>query len=317
MTPSPTWPRSPGPSAFGFSAGQHKHHQSATALTNDHGLGISGNPQAHARTASEAADVLGEIVVSTGISQPVSLRQGRGARLSFLGGRKKDGNSPTAHQLSSTGSIPHLLNGSDHNLVSRSKSHDDMNPGSASATMMNTPTTGGDRSPSMPSNVVHSRKEQPADNGSIGKTNRRSFLRGFSSSDKVHLVNAINGVAESIGGNTDWQTEYSSPSLSQPNLQSPLQQSQSDQLDRERERGAAAAALNGVSVNGYGKKEKKSKKDKEDRDKDEDKDLDLRELKDKFHNGSASVKKRLSMLKLGNMKKGGKGDGKMGALDEE
>lgn len=317
ITPSPTWPRSPGPSAFGFSAGQHKHHQSTTALTNGHGLGISGNPQAHARTGSEAADVLGEIVVSTGISQPVSLRQGRGARLSFLGGRKKDGNSPTAHQLSSTGSIPHLLNGSDHNLVSRSKSHEDIHPGSASTTMMSTPTTAGDRSPSVSSNVIHSRKEQPTDNGSIGKTNRRSFLRGFSSSDKVHLVNAINGVAESIGGNTDWQTEYSSPSLSQPNLQSPSQQSQSDQLDRERERGAAAAALNGVSVNGYGKKDKKSKKDKEDRDRDEDKDLDLRELKDKFHNGSASVKKRLSMLKLGNMKKGGKGDGKMGALDEE
>ncbi|MCV5168814.1 hypothetical protein OFC04_25190, partial [Escherichia coli] len=95
-------------------------------------------------------------------------------------------------------------------------------------------------------------------------------------------------MADSVGGNTGWQTEYSSPSISQPNLDSPLQ-SQSDQLDRERERGAAAAALNGVSVGGYGKKEKKSKKDKEDK----EEDRDLKELKDKFHNGSASVKKRL------------------------
>lgn len=321
ITPSPTWPRSPGPSAFNSATGQHKHHLSATAsLANGHGLGISSNAQGHAHTASETTDVLGEIVVSTGISQPVSLRQGRGARLSFLGGKRKDGNSPTAHQLSSTGSIPHLLNGSEHNLASRSKSHEDMHAGSASATVMNTPTTNGDRSPSVPSNVIQSRKEQqqqPTDNtqegyGSIGKANRRSFLRGFSSSDKVHLINAINGVADSVGGNTDWQTEYSSPSISQPNLDSPLQ-SQSDQLDRERERGAAAAALNGVSVSGYGKKEKKSKKDKEDK----EEDRDLKELKDKFHNGSASVKKRLSMLKLGNMKKSGKGDGKMGALDEE
>nr|CAE75725.1 related to dock180 protein [Neurospora crassa] len=321
ITPSPTWPRSPGPSAFNSATGQHKHHLSATAsLANGHGLGISSNAQGHAHTASETTDVLGEIVVSTGISQPVSLRQGRGARLSFLGGRRKDGNSPTAHQLSSTGSIPHLLNGSEHNLASRSKSHEDMHAGSASATVMNTPTTNGDRSPSAPSNVIQSRKEQQqqqTDNtqegyGSIGKANRRSFLRGFSSSDKVHLINAINGVADSVGGNTDWQTEYSSPSISQPNLDSPLQ-SQSDQLDRERERGAAAAALNGVSVGGYGKKEKKSKKDKEDK----EEDRDLKELKDKFHNGSASVKKRLSMLKLGNMKKSGKGDGKMGALDEE
>jgi hypothetical protein len=70
-TPSPSWPRSP------LSA-------------------------AHTPTLQQPLDgaklngVIAEDEVS--VVQPVQLRQGRGARLSFLGGRKKDNTSPQHHQ---------------------------------------------------------------------------------------------------------------------------------------------------------------------------------------------------------------------------
>ncbi|KAL2140830.1 hypothetical protein VTI28DRAFT_3194 [Corynascus sepedonium] len=70
ITPSPTWPRSP-PS------------------------GAGGGPH-HGPTASTSTVPNGAITEEATIVQPVvSLRQGRGPRLSFLGGRKKDQQQPS------------------------------------------------------------------------------------------------------------------------------------------------------------------------------------------------------------------------------
>ncbi|KXX77822.1 Dedicator of cytokinesis protein 1 [Madurella mycetomatis] len=66
ITPSPTWPRSP-PSAFG---GQQQNHTGT-----------------HHRDASNATNGVMATTEEATIAQPV---KGRGARLSFLGGRKKD-----------------------------------------------------------------------------------------------------------------------------------------------------------------------------------------------------------------------------------
>ncbi|KAL2167255.1 hypothetical protein VTG60DRAFT_1483 [Thermothelomyces hinnuleus] len=66
ISPSPTWSRSP---------------QSA--------LGGGGGPH-HAASKSTSTVTNGVVAEEATIVQPVSLRQGRGPRLSFLGGRKKD-----------------------------------------------------------------------------------------------------------------------------------------------------------------------------------------------------------------------------------
>lgn len=65
-TPSPTWPRSPPSTLGGLPHQAHTKARSGTAIPN------------------------GVITEEATLVQPVSLRQGRGPRLSFLGGRKKD-----------------------------------------------------------------------------------------------------------------------------------------------------------------------------------------------------------------------------------
>ncbi|EAQ84099.1 hypothetical protein CHGG_10503 [Chaetomium globosum CBS 148.51] len=67
-TPSPTWPRSP-----------------ATAL---------GNTPHHAATKSTSTVPNGAVTEEATLVQPVPLQKGRGPRLSFLGGRKKDQQPP-------------------------------------------------------------------------------------------------------------------------------------------------------------------------------------------------------------------------------
>lgn len=95
-TPSPSWPRSP---------------PSLAPTT----------PQHHKSNSSNANNMSAE--VST--VQPVSLRQGRGARLSFLGGRKKDAQPG---QTQTNGDQSQQLNGDAETASSGSRSLSKDNP---------------------------------------------------------------------------------------------------------------------------------------------------------------------------------------------
>lgn len=174
------------------------------------------------------------------IVQPVSLRQGRGARLSFLGGRKKDQKSEQGR------SAPHT-NGD--------------GPGNHHAHEDESGSTGRSRSLS---------KEN---------VNRRSFFRTHSSPENTRPNTQVNGADMSLGGSgrmetsgMDWVTDSGGP--------------------RE------SSGVSGMP-------------DKE------------RVLSDQSSGGGGpggmlnvgSVRKRLSLLRLG--KKTSKGSGLMGSLDEE
>ncbi|KAK3387312.1 hypothetical protein B0H63DRAFT_541581 [Podospora didyma] len=144
-TPSPTWPRSP-PATLGNLL--QPQLSNGVPLTNG-----TGNEQ-------------------VSLIQPITLRQGRGARLSFLGGRKKD--QPKASSPPSLPQIP-LANGDGHRAA---PPHEDES-GS---------TAGRSRS-----------KDNP---------NRRSFFRSTpSSSDHTRPSVQING-GDASG---DWVTDSGEP----------------------------------------------------------------------------------------------------------
>ncbi|KAK0613299.1 hypothetical protein B0T14DRAFT_498830 [Immersiella caudata] len=212
-SPTPSWPhRSPQPNT-GFAQQPQK----------------TGGPLLANGATTEEVKIL----------QPVSLRQGRGARLSFLGGRKKDTkeNTPPVPQI----------NGDNHAYENEG------------------------------SNLSHSR--------SIGKENgnRRSFFRGHSSSDS----NAAG--ARSAGYSNG--TEMSPATVGGGRID--------QSMDWVTDSGAARESTDATAV------------DKE------------RTLSSSEHGSSTvsgiqslgSVRKRLSILRLG--KKSSKGSGLMGSLDEE
>jgi dedicator of cytokinesis protein 3 len=212
-SPTPSWPhRSPQPTA-GFAPQPQK----------------TGGPLLANGAANEEVKIL----------QPVTLRQGRGARLSFLGGRKKDAkeNTPPVPQI----------NGDNH-------AHEDEG-----------------------SNLSHSR--------STGKENgnRRSFFRGHSSSES-------NTVGARSAGYTNG-AEMSPATIGGGRVD--------QSMDWVTDSGAARESTDATAV------------DKE------------RTLSSSEHGSSTvggiqslgSVRKRLSILRLG--KKSSKGNGLMGSLDEE
>ncbi|KAK4442243.1 putative dedicator of cytokinesis protein 1 [Podospora aff. communis PSN243] len=212
-SPTPSWPhRSPQPTA-GFAPQPQK----------------TGGPLLANGATTEEVKIL----------QPVSLRQGRGARLSFLGGRKKDAkeNTPPVPQL----------NGDHHH-------HEDEG-----------------------SNLSRNR--------SIGKENgnRRSFFRGHSSSESntagARSAGYTNGAEMSpatvrsgrIDHSMDWVTD----------LGAARESTDATAVDKER---TLVASEHGSSTVGG-----------------------MQSL--------GSVRKRLSILRLG--KKSSKGNGLMVSLDEE
>ncbi|KAK3320552.1 hypothetical protein B0T19DRAFT_361212 [Cercophora scortea] len=182
-SPSPTWPRSP-PS----NVGNFPHHQKSKSLTN------------------------GTIIDEVSIVQPVSLRQGRGARLSFLSGRKKD--LPKAEP--SPPPVPQI-NGTDHTGVG----HQDDSATSTSS-----------RSRS------HSKD---AANRSLSKeaSNRRSFFRTTHSTASDRPSVQVNGADMSGGASgMDWVTDSGGPRESTDN----------SAIEREK----AAMALSGPDHGGSG-----------------------------------------------------------------
>ncbi|KAJ4307245.1 Deoxycytidine kinase 1 [Collariella sp. IMI 366227] len=134
-TPSPTWPRSSPTNTLPHS---------------------TPNPAPNGTTPDDA---------TTGIVQPVSLRQGRGARLSFLGGRKNK-DQKDAHPVN--GDHPH------HQHNPSCPVHGSEVPVSAAA------------------------KGNPPVNGSVGgaakdSTNRRSFFRVMPTIPSAPHVSPLNG----------------------------------------------------------------------------------------------------------------------------
>ncbi|KAK3315502.1 hypothetical protein B0H66DRAFT_346112 [Apodospora peruviana] len=220
-SPSPTWPRSP-PSTIG--ALPHQQHQ-----------------QKHSMTAPSLAN--GEEV---SIVQPVSLRQGRGARLSFLGGssssRKKDGglSKLSSETAAATSAATTRVNGDGGGHHHQHQQEDESNSGRS---------FGG--------------KENP---------NRRSFFRTHSSGNTTVHVNGGTDMSGGAGGMMDWVTDSGA---------SPPKGS-SDNQSQTVGSGSGEKQLSGASD----------------------------------HSSSiGSVRKRLSILRLG--KKTSKGNGLMGSLDEE
>ncbi|KAK0705985.1 hypothetical protein B0T26DRAFT_655315 [Lasiosphaeria miniovina] len=216
-SPSPTWPRSP-PST----------------------LGGTVHPQNLAGAAPLAANGLGADDVAV---QPV--RQGRGARLSFLGGRKKEQpkEQPQQQQRPHPPILPPLL-------INGDGAHHAFEENSASTSRS---------------------KDNP---------NRRSFFRAsHSSPDNTRPSLHINGAADMSGGASglDWVTD-SGASAGGAHENSDASTAAATSLGREKER-ATDHASNVVLLN------------------------------------VGSVKKRLSILRLG--KKSSRGNGLMTSLDEE
>lgn len=167
-TPSPTWGSRFPPSGVN---GGLPHHQRNAHSTNQLPNG----------TATEEAAV----------AQPTVVRQGRGARLSFLGGRKKDHNNhPTVNGGGGDHhtSLPATQEEPQHQSVAKSAS------GSSVAT-------------------ITTSKE-----GAAGNTNRRSFFRlpqgqgqqqGHAHSPSERTVVQTNGTLTDVyattpGGHSDW-----------------------------------------------------------------------------------------------------------------
>lgn len=142
ITPSPTWPRSP-PSTIG---GQQQNHHAG-----------------HRRNPSIATTGAGATTEEATIAQPV---KGRGARLSFLGGRKKD------HQQQQQGE----------------KHKSDMTNGE--------------------NGVIHEEEPTPAASAATGNENRRSFFRSQQQrqhasldSARVASTNGVDAYSPVHGGN--------------------------------------------------------------------------------------------------------------------
>ncbi len=168
---------------------------------------------------------------------PAAARQGRGTRLSFLGGRKKD--APPLQPQMNGDAAPH---------------HHHHHP------QQQLQSTNGDGG-------GESGKRTRSRSRSKENANRRSFFRG---NEKASLNGQTNG-HDSSGAGTDWVTDSG-----------PRESSDLSVLEKERGRGGGGGGSGAVDNNAV---------------------------------KIGSVRKRLSLLKLG--KKSSKGNGLMGAVDEE
>ena len=300
VTLSPSWPRSPFVPT---------NHNAGNAP------GITGVLPTHQQKKSIAPSVNGVEEVS--IVQPVSLRQGRGARLSFLGGRKKDHQAKQQQQLqqlqqqqgAAAGQQhaplppppvivppPMMANGDSAGGSSPMKQYDDESGG-------NTPTSGSH------SHSHRSRSKDPSGN-------RRSFFRGLTDATSKHHANTnnhndANGGAGANDHGHEWMADGGNRSTMATGMSGHYSQTtgpggtlvQQPTLTTHREgTGPGSEAYSG-SESGHSPLREKEKA--------------LMNDGHHHHGGEKmlSVRKRLSLLRLG--KKSSKGNGLMGSLDEE
>ncbi|KAK0705613.1 hypothetical protein B0H67DRAFT_498602 [Lasiosphaeris hirsuta] len=244
-SPTPTWPRSPP-----TNHPQHKRQNSGPLLVN------------------------GATTEEVTIVQPVSLRQGRGARLSFLGGRKKE--SVSAPHINGDSYRP--TTGQEDETASHAKTHSNSNSISRSHSL--------------------GQKDNP---------NRRSFFRAVTNSSTVEnpssrlsvsLPRQVNGTSSALGGG-------GSVAAAGEGGMSPA-------------RSPARSRGNGFGVGGASPKGRDWGGDSAAGSRGEEGVDKVSEHSGGTHgmlNVGGSVRKRLSILRLG--KKSSKGSGVMGSLDEE
>ncbi|KAK0634336.1 hypothetical protein B0T17DRAFT_502010 [Bombardia bombarda] len=242
---SPTWPRSP-PSTIGALPQHHKTNSTTSPLLTN---GVK----------SEEVSII----------QPVSLRNGRGARLSFLGGRKKDHPQQQQQQQQQSQQAP-----------PKPESSSPYSPVSPPIPQIN-----GDVANHHTNNDHHQAHEDESGDASSrsrsmskDNSNRRSFFRSHSSDRRVQ----VNGMDVSGGGGgansgADWMTDSGGARES------------SDMSALDKEKMFLSSDHNGGGGGGGGG------------------------MGGMLHVGS--VRKRLSILRLG--KKSSKGNGIMTSLDEE
>ncbi|KAJ9143333.1 Dedicator of cytokinesis protein 1 [Pleurostoma richardsiae] len=245
-TPSPSWPRTPP--SLAPATPQHHQHQKSTAST-----------------ATTTANGTGGVEVST--VRPVSLRQGRGARLSFLGGRKKEQVPPLPTQPSQQANG----DGGEGEETASKSSRENLNRRSFFRSQSS------DTGNSQNQGQQHNQQQRPATGGTTA-TNGAEAMAGL-------------GIAGG-NGNYEWGTvtdrnhhHHGTPGTT-VRASSDLSTGYADS-SREREKGGAAA----VSV------------------------LETMTPGDGGMAKRGSVRKRLSMLKLG--KKTSKGSGLMGSVVDE
>ncbi|KJR83872.1 RhoGEF group protein [Sporothrix schenckii 1099-18] len=293
-TTSPTWPRS-------------SPTESAPPRLPDVASTLEGTANGPRPSGGHAVESGGAVVEEASAVQPIAaLRQGRGTRLSFLGGgattgRKRDSihmsnSESTIHETSRKSSVgaAEMDSVSEH---SRSRSKENANPNAnanANANAANNRRSffrpnGSDKTPPMPQYTPSMETTivggaQYGHSSTNGNGTPRPTKSGSSGSNNYYTTSTSNNRAPA---------EANKPKSGAGEWVAELSRKSSDLTSMDRKRSMSSSAGNGQGVsNGVGG-----------------------EVDDPGPAKMGGVRKRLSMLKLG--KKSSKANGFMGAVDEE